>query len=128
MIGKLTTIVLIVKDMDRSLAFYRDVVGLSVEMHSPYWSSLSAGNISLGLHPQSQHAKVEPGMGCTFGFEVADILGTVQELKAKGVKIQKEPKHENFGWLAEIVDPDGYTVQLAQTEAWAKAGGSGQND
>ena len=125
MIGKLTTIVLIVKDMDRSLAFYRDVVGLSVEMHSPYWSSLSAGNISLGLHPEGQHVKVAPGTGCTFGFEVADIQNTVAELKTKGAKVLKEPKHENFGWLAEIADPDGYIVQLAQTEAWAKAGDAG---
>jgi lactoylglutathione lyase len=125
MIGKLTTIVLIVKDMDRSLTFYRDVVGLNVEMRSPYWSSLSAGNISLGLHPEGEHMKVSPGTGCTFGFEVADILKTVQELKAKGVRIQKEPKHENFGWLAEIADPDGYTVQLAQTIAWAKGNSSG---
>ncbi|MGC2111429.1 MAG: VOC family protein [Candidatus Korobacteraceae bacterium] len=125
MIGKLTTIVLIVKDMDRSVAFYRDVLGLSVEMHSPFWSSLSAGNISLGLHPESAQVKAAPGMGCTFGFEVSDIQSTVQDLKAKSVKIQREPKHESFGWLAEIVDPDGYTVQLAQTEPWAQASNSG---
>jgi predicted enzyme related to lactoylglutathione lyase len=121
MIGKLTTIVLIVKDMDRSVAFYRDVVGLDVEMHTPYWSPLSAGNVSLGLHPESEHVKVAPTAGCTFGFEVDDILRTVQELKEKGVKMQKEPKHEDFGWLAIFSDPDGYAVQLAQTEPWAKA-------
>ncbi len=125
MIGKLTTIVLIVKDMDRSLAFYRDAIGLTVEMHTPYWSSLNAGNISLGLHPESDHSKVAPGSGCTFGFEVADIQDTVENLKAKGVKMQMEPKHEDFGWLASFADPDGYSVQLAQTEPWAKAGDSG---
>src|SRR5271167_806748 len=68
MIGKLTTIMLIVKDMDRSVAFYRDIVGLKLEMHTPDWSSLSAGNITLGLHPESQHAKGTPTLGCTFGF------------------------------------------------------------
>ena len=125
MIGKLTTIVLIVKDMDRSVAFYRDMVGLSVEMHTPFWSSLSAGNISLGLHPESNHAKVAPSMGCTFGFEVEDIQATVQKLKAKGVQMQLEPKREDFGWLAIFADPDGYAVQLAQTEPWAKAESSG---
>lgn len=125
MIGKLTTIVLIVKDMDRSVAFYRDVVGLTVEMHTPFWSSLSAGNISLGLHPESNHAKVAPGMGCTFGFEVGDIQATVLELKSKGVPMQLEPKRESFGWLAAFTDPDGYSVQLAHTEPWAKAGSSG---
>jgi predicted enzyme related to lactoylglutathione lyase len=125
MIGKLTTIVLIVKDMDRSLAFYRDVVGLKVEMQSPYWSSLSAGNISLGLHPESNHTKVATDSGCTFGFEVTDIQDTVKNLKAQGVTMQSEPKHESFGWLATFADPDGYAVQLAQTEPWARTADSG---
>jgi lactoylglutathione lyase len=120
MIGKLSTIILIVKDMERSVAFYRDIVGLKVEMHTPYWSSLSAGNISLGLHPETGKAKVAPTMGCTFGFEVADIQQTVLDLKARGVRIQMEPKREDFGWLAIVADPDDYPVQLAQTEPWAK--------
>lgn len=114
MIGKLTTIVLIVKDMDRSVAFYRDIVGLKLEMHTPYWSSLSAGNITLGLHPESPHAKAAPGMGCTFGFEVSDIQSVVQELKAKGVAVPMEPHDDGFGWLAIFNDADGYSVQLVQ--------------
>jgi predicted enzyme related to lactoylglutathione lyase len=116
MIGKLTTIMLIVKDMDRSVAFYRDMVGLKLEMHTPDWSSLSAGNITLGLHPESPHAKVGPGMGCTFGFEVSDIQKIVQRLKAKGVPFVMEPMHQDFGWLAILADPDGYSVQLVQLE------------
>ena len=120
MIGKLTTIMLIVKDMNRSVAFYRDVVGLKPEMHMPDWSSLSAGNITLGLHPESPHAKVAPTLGCTFGFEVSDIQKLARELKAKGVPFVMEPQHEGFGWLAIFSDPDGYPVQLVQLEQTQK--------
>ncbi|HKD86247.1 MAG TPA: VOC family protein [Terriglobales bacterium] len=120
MIGKLTTIMLIVKDMDRSVAFYRDVVGLKLEMQSPEWSSLSAGNITLGLHPESQYSKVSPTLGCTFGFEVSDIQTVVQQLKSKGAAMMLEPIHEDFGWLGIFTDPDGYPVQLVQLEAQAK--------
>ena len=116
MIGKLTTIMLIVKDMDRSVAFYRDVVGLKLEMHTPFWSSLSAGNITLGLHPESEHSKVAPSLGCTFGFQVTDIQGSVRELKSKGATMMLEPIHEDFGWLGIFTDPDGYPVQLVQLE------------
>jgi predicted enzyme related to lactoylglutathione lyase len=119
MIGKLTTIMLIVRDMERSVAFYRDVVGLKVELHTPGWSSLSAGNITLGLHPESPHSKVAPTLGCTFGFEVSDIQGVVQELKSKNVPMMMEPIHEDFGWLAIFTDPDGYPVQLVELEARA---------
>jgi len=119
-IGKLTTIMLIVKDMDRGVAFYRDVVGLKLEIHTPEWSSLSAGNITLGLHPESQCSKVSPTLGCTFGFQVSDIQGVVQELKSKGVAMMLEPIHEDFGWLGIFTDPDGYPVQLVQLEAQAR--------
>ncbi|MFZ0913886.1 MAG: VOC family protein [Candidatus Korobacteraceae bacterium] len=119
MIGKLTTIMLIVKEMERSVAFYRDVVGLKLEIHTPDWSSLSAGNITLGLHPESQYSKVAPTLGCTFGFEVSDIQSLVQELKSKSVPMMMEPIHEDFGWLAIFTDPDGYPVQLVQLEAQA---------
>jgi lactoylglutathione lyase len=120
MIGKLTTIMLIVKDMDRSVAFYRDVVGLELEMHTPEWSSLSAGNISLGLHPESQYSKVSPSMGCSFGFEVSDIGSVVQELKSKGVTMMLEPVQQDFGWLGIFKDPDGYAVQLVQLATHAQ--------
>jgi predicted enzyme related to lactoylglutathione lyase len=119
MMGKLCLIMLIVKDMDRSVAFYHDVIGLTVQMHTPFWSSLGAGNIVLGLHPEGEHSKVAPETGCTFGFEVADIQQTAT-LKARDVKFLMEPKHEDFAWLAVIADSDGYAVQLGQTEPWAK--------
>jgi catechol 2,3-dioxygenase-like lactoylglutathione lyase family enzyme len=120
MIGNLSTITLIVKDMDRSVAFYRDVLGLKVQMHTPFWSGMDAGNIIVGLHPESEHSKVAPGGGCTFGFEVTDIQKTAADLKAKDTKFLVEPKREDFGWLAVFADPDGYSIVLAQTEAWAK--------
>src|SRR5271169_278203 len=118
MVGKLSTITLIVKDMERSVAFYRDVLGLKVQLHTPYWSSMDAGNIIVGLHPESQHSKVAPGGGCTFGFDVVDIQKTTEDLKAKGAKFLMEPKREDFGWLAVFADPDGYSVVLGQMEPW----------
>jgi predicted enzyme related to lactoylglutathione lyase len=120
MIGELSTITLIVKDMERSVAFYRDVVGLKVQLNTPYWSSMDAGNIIVGLHPESQHSKVAPGGSCNFGFEVSDIQKTATELKAKGVQFLMDPKREDFGWLGVFADPDGYSIVLAQTEAWAE--------
>jgi predicted enzyme related to lactoylglutathione lyase len=120
MIGKLSTITLIVKEMERSVEFYRDVVGLKLQLHTPYWSSMDAKNIIVGLHPESEHSKVALGGGCSFGFEVSDIQKTAEELKAKGVRFLVEPKREDFGWLGVFADPDGYSIVLAQTEAWAK--------
>ena len=115
MIGKLQTIMVVVKDMERSVRFYRDVLGLKLEYQSPGWSQLSAGNIGLGLHPEGKEVKASPGTGCTFGFHVDDIQKAVGELKAKGAAVFMEPRKEGeFGWLAIVGDPDGYSVQLFQ--------------
>jgi|TARA_B100000809_G_scaffold245549_1_gene272633 catechol 2,3-dioxygenase-like lactoylglutathione lyase family enzyme len=35
---------LMVQDMDRAVAFYRDVVGLKVNSQSPMWSELAHGD------------------------------------------------------------------------------------
>ena len=115
MIGKLSTIMIVVKDMERSRKFYRDVLGLQNHYSSPGWTALSAGNINVGLHPESPELKVEPHEGMQFGFEVADIQKTAAALKQKGVQFVREPRQEDFGWLAIFKDPDGHHLQLFQS-------------
>lgn len=114
MIGKLGVFMVVVKDMDRSVAFYRDVLGLKVVFHSPGWSTLDAGNVNVGLHSESEHLKVHPTESAQCGFYVDDIQRTVAELKSKGVRVLMPPKKEDFGWLAVFEDPDGYHFQLCQ--------------
>ncbi|HEV8523403.1 MAG TPA: VOC family protein [Terriglobales bacterium] len=120
MIGKLGLIMVVVKDMDRSVRFYRDVLGLRLEFTIPQWSQFDAGNIKIGLHPEGEQVKVSPTSGCTFGFEVTNIESTVAELKRKGASFLMEPHKEDFGWLAAVSDPDGYIIQIFQTAAQAQ--------
>lgn len=39
-----------VSDMDKSIGFYRDVIGLDVQVQSPGWSELAFGNATVALH------------------------------------------------------------------------------
>ena len=114
MIGKLGMIMVVVKDMKRSVAFYRDVLGLKLDYESPHWSQLSAGNIQIGLHPEGKEVRVNPGMGLSFGFYVPDVQKAAAELKTRGVRMLMEPRKEDFGWLAIAADPDGYAIQLGE--------------
>ncbi|MDP9268609.1 MAG: VOC family protein [Acidobacteriota bacterium] len=114
MIGKLSTIMVVVKDMKRSVQFYRDVLGLRLGMESPQWSQFDLGNVTLGLHPEGKEAKVAPTTGCTFGFEVQDLGMVLDNLRWQNVKVVMEPRDEGFGKLAIVADPDGYLVQLFQ--------------
>jgi lactoylglutathione lyase len=118
MIGRLDTVMLVVGDMRRSVAFYRDQLGLELRYESPYWSELDAGTITLALHPEGTDMHVSPSWGCTFGFDVADIEGVVAALRAAGTDVITEPHTADFGGqLAAIGDPDGYPIQLHQPES-----------
>ena len=41
---------LFAQDMNRALAFYRDVLGLSVKLESEHWSELTHGDSIVALH------------------------------------------------------------------------------
>jgi len=114
MIGKLGTLMVVVKDMDRSIKFYCDVLGLKVKTRTPEWTALDAGNIEIGLHAESKHLHVRPTESAGFAFFVPDIRRAVDHLKANKVHILMPPKQESFGWLCIFTDPDGYHIQLNQ--------------
>jgi lactoylglutathione lyase len=115
--GKIGLVMLVVKDLNRSVAFYRDVIGMKVKFQAPEWATLDAGGVELGLHPESEHLHVKPSESFGFGFYVNDIERVHQELKNKNVHFILPPKEENFGWLALFSDPDGYHIQLCQLAA-----------
>jgi len=114
MVGKLGLVMVVVSDMQRSTAFYRDVLGLKVQFESPEWTQLDAGNIGVGLHGPSEKLHPQHTNAVQIGFYVSDIHKAVDELRGKGVHIIKEPVKESFGWLAIFADPDGYHIQLGQ--------------
>ncbi|GMU53413.1 hypothetical protein DYH09_30105 [bacterium CPR1] len=114
-----------VTDMQRSVAFYRDVLGLTLRFESPGWSEFSTGPTTLVLHgwgdpepvPHLTELPARPTAGtCSFGFYVSDLQAAFAELVARGVKVLKPPTNlEDFGfWAAIVLDPDGTTISLAQ--------------
>jgi lactoylglutathione lyase len=113
-VGAISTVMLVVADMDRSVHFYRDVLGLQPRFESRHFSSLAAGPVILGLHGEGGDVRAAPTAGVSFGFDVEDISGTVAALRERGVEVVDEPRRENFGWLALLADPDGYLIQLRQ--------------
>ena len=73
MFGKLGLVMIVVRDMERSVAFYRDVLGLKLLIHQENWSQLDAGNILIGLHPEGEEVKVSPTTGMSIGIYVDDM-------------------------------------------------------
>lgn len=129
-----------VTDLDASLRFYRDALGLEVIKQRDY----PQGRFTLVYlaAPGDSQAQVElthnwdPEVytgGRNFGhvaYEVADIYATCQRLADHGVLINRPPRD---GRMAFVRSPDQISIELLQAgealpaaEPWASMPNSGQ--
>lgn len=109
-----------VKDLARSLAFYRDALGLTVQFSSPEhgYASLAAGGIRLGLAvPGGDQAELI-GRHTGIGMEVADLEREHTRLQDLGVVFAMPPTNQPWGgFMALACDPDGNVFYLDQVAA-----------
>jgi lactoylglutathione lyase len=113
MFDKLGVVMVVVSDMTRSVAFYRDVLGLPLRYQTPYWSEFDVGGVVLALHPAGDTLAVEPTTGINFGFYVEEIDAVLEQIRSRGGEIASRDE-EPFGILAHVRDPDGYRIQVCQ--------------
>jgi catechol 2,3-dioxygenase-like lactoylglutathione lyase family enzyme len=103
-------------NMDRSVQFYRDILGLTPEHVTPYWSDFVIGDVRLGIHPPYKGSEPPfsiPNKGWTIGFHVDDVRALRAQLEAAGVPC--EDYHDIPGGVQlEFRDPDGHTIHAAQ--------------
>ena len=113
----------IVSDMDRSVEFYRDKLGIPLKFQSPEWTEFQTGATTLALHgggvPQAHAPGGDPSKQagtCSIGFNVEDVDKTFAELTSKGINFVMPPtQREGEGIkLAVCIDPDGLPVSFAQ--------------
>ena len=116
---KIRHIAIRVKDMDKSLAFYRDVLGLSYVRHrgaSQAIIDLTDGETNLTLLPaQSQsgaarRGEVSSGLDHT-GFLADDVNHVYNGLKKAGAEFTTAAPADFF----KVLDPDGVVIDIAST-------------
>ena len=104
-----------VRDLQRAIRFYEDVLGLKIKFVERDWAEFEpVGGMTLALHAGS-HGRQPGGQGgATASFQVDDILAVKDYLEGKGVVLNHPP--ENLGGLefAEFSDPDGNVLGLVQ--------------
>ena len=121
MFDHLDYVVITVSDMPRSVAFYRDLLGLKLRFESGMWSEFDTGTTTLALHgggaraeSRENAAKLRAGTG-SIAFEVPDVNHAVAELTARGVTFVMPPTLRGEGILLAIcIDPDGLPIAIGQ--------------
>lgn len=110
-------------DLQESLRFYRDVLGLQeftrLQIDGGQVIILRAGPVDVELieaSPTEEPLQVEGHCGLHhFAFFVRNINDMVMNLKEKGVKILSEPREAPKDiWGAFVEGPDGARIELIQ--------------
>lgn len=116
--GRIMQIAVTVSDLDRSVAFYRDLLGMAFLFNAGTMAFLQCGEVRLLLGTPEPGRPISNG-GTILYLKSVDLDGDYVRLADAGVPsvqapqmIAKMPDHDL--WLAIVSDPDGNPVGLMQ--------------
>jgi len=111
--------IIFVSEMGRSVAFYRDVVGIPLKFESPGWTEFVTEGTTLALHksdapaPDRETQRAEHAGQCRAGFQVPNLDEFHKRMTEHNVPCVQEPA-ETFGvMIAQYVDPDGLVFSVS---------------
>ena len=139
-----------VSDVERSVSFYRDVLGfklLSLAERPPWFSELATG--IKGAHLKTAYLEAPgghrleliqylspPGVkldtqtnnvgSAHLALNVDNLQETFRDWKGRGLRFQGEPIEIPAGpnkgnWMVYLLDPDDFTLELIQIRSGAEA-------
>ena len=109
-------VIIYVRDVERSLRFYRDLLGFETIEAEPGYARLKSpqGTTSIGLHAIGKDQLVDTKKeGLRLYFEVRDLDDLCDRMAAKGIAFSQMPKDMEWEWRhAYLSDPDGHALSL----------------
>lgn len=103
-----------VTDMERSLAFYRDALGLPAgDVAMAYWTEFDVGGNTFGIGTFEQVGK--PGTAASLTLEVDDLDALREKLTGLGFAVDAPHELETCR-ITGVNDPDGNRVWLHQNK------------
>lgn len=111
--------IVFVSDMKRSVAFYRDVIGLPLKFDSPEWSEFATEGATLALHRSEGSATPDdesdlPPGRCRPGLSVTDLDEFHLRMVEHNVICTQQPKDLFGAKIAQYLDPDGLAISVSE--------------
>ncbi|HLN33333.1 MAG TPA: VOC family protein [Gemmataceae bacterium] len=114
-LSQISQIAIIVHDLDKAIAFYRDTLGMRFLFQVPKMAFFNCGGIRLMLGIPEEPKFDHPAS--IIYYKVADIQGAYETLSARGVTflgkphlVAKLPDHDL--WMAFLEDVDKNVLAL----------------
>jgi predicted enzyme related to lactoylglutathione lyase len=123
MIDAVATICIFVNDQDKAKAFYTDVLGFELRQDSPMGESRWIAVAPKGAHTEIilykmdqnwEHYREVMGKSQAITFNVTDIKGLRDDLKARDVRITQEPDPQPWGTYMMILDQDHNALLMVE--------------
>jgi predicted enzyme related to lactoylglutathione lyase len=120
-VGELGQVHISVTDVEASVAFYRDVLGIPHQftVQGQPMAFFQSGDVRLylGVPTDPQYRS-----RCVLYFNVDDLDAEVERLEGEGVTIHDRPHvvHRDGSselWMSGLQDPDGHHIILMQTKS-----------
>ena len=107
---------LYVADLDRSISFYRDVLGipLAPHPHNVDWAEHTfPTGVRFALHRAATPEAIRGSGSMKLDLEVADLDEAIERCREAGVE-PRDVERDFWGSVFTITDPDGYAIDLFQ--------------
>jgi len=117
---KFCWVTLMVRDLEESLKFYNEIVGLDVRGRFEAGpvveiAFLGDGDTKVELICNKRIKELSPGRDVSLGFEVDSLDRMMEIVKEKGIDIESGPiqpnPHTKFFF---VLDPNGYRIQFVE--------------
>ncbi len=123
-LGAPSYVVLIVADLERSLRFYVELLGLRLGHRAGPYAQLDTGTTRVALYERSAMEETlaltlqppsEDAPSFELGFKVSDVDAIFSELVDMGARPVMPPSDRGWGQRsAYLRDPDGYLIEVVQ--------------
>lgn len=113
-------VILYVSDLERAIAFYRDVIGLPFKFSDNGYAEFATANLKFALFETARaRALIGREPDGAFASEILiltdDVDAESERLRAAGAEILSGPEDRPWGHRTlHVAGPDGHVVEFAQ--------------
>ncbi|HYL39638.1 MAG TPA: VOC family protein [Bryobacteraceae bacterium] len=112
-LSKIGVIMLGVTDLQKSIAFYRDQLGLQLAAQFEGLAFFDGGGVTLALNRGLAQATGRGAGATEIVFSVEHVQAACDALRAAGVEFLNQPRVvSGANWAANFRDPDGHLLSI----------------